>query len=167
MVAHYRLKVHSFVHWLSIWLVQVGKVITAWSPLWPPSAPHTHLLYMSRSGFQMYFGGILMSTISPYSDLFHFIFTSCHSCQRRQWILYTVHCTVHCELYIAGCTLYSLHWTLNTVQWALCTIVILNTVHFTLFTVKCNVFSLHCILYNLHCIVYSLHCTLFGVNCTL
>ena len=38
-----------------------------------------HLLYISRSGFQMYFGGRRMSTMSSYSDLFHAKFMSSHS----------------------------------------------------------------------------------------
>ena len=39
----------------------------------------SHLLYISRSGFQMYFGGRRMSTMSSYSDLFHAKFMSSHS----------------------------------------------------------------------------------------
>ena len=38
-----------------------------------------YLLYMRRSGFQIYFGGILMSPMSPYSVLFQIKLMSVHS----------------------------------------------------------------------------------------
>ena len=38
-----------------------------------------YLLYISKSGFQMCLGGILMSSMLPKSDLFHFKLTSFHS----------------------------------------------------------------------------------------
>ena len=42
-----------------------------------------HLLYISRSGFQMYFGGRRMSTMSSYSDLFHAKLISSHSWKKK------------------------------------------------------------------------------------
>ena len=39
----------------------------------------THLLYIRTSGFHSLEGGILISSILPYSDLFHFILISLHS----------------------------------------------------------------------------------------
>ena len=38
-----------------------------------------YLLYMRTSGFQSFEGGILISSMFPYSDLFHFILMSFHS----------------------------------------------------------------------------------------
>ena len=40
-----------------------------------------YLLYMSTSGFHSLWGGIRMSPTSPYSDLFHCMLTSLHSCK--------------------------------------------------------------------------------------
>ena len=53
-----------------------------------------HLLYISRSGFQMYFGGRRMSTMSSYSDLFHARLMSSHSWKQ--------HCN---QIFLDGC-----HW---------------------------------------------------------
>lgn len=39
----------------------------------------TYLLYMRTSGFQSLDGGTLMSSMFPYSDLFHFMLISLHS----------------------------------------------------------------------------------------
>lgn len=44
-----------------------------------PGSKATYLLYMRRSGFQIYFGGILMSPMSPYSVLFQIKLMSVHS----------------------------------------------------------------------------------------
>ena len=40
---------------------------------------YTYLLYMRTSGFHSLEGGTLMSSMFPYSDLFHFMLISFHS----------------------------------------------------------------------------------------
>ena len=46
-----------------------------------------HLLYISMSGFHRLEGGILMSFMLPYSDSFHRMLVSCHSCDKNSKLM--------------------------------------------------------------------------------
>ena len=68
---------------------------------------YSHLLYIRTSGFHNLEGGILISSMLPYSDLFHFMLMSLHSWEKEE--------EAHCHWRGHFVVLYSS--TIGTVWW--------------------------------------------------